>query len=197
MRAASCSQLLRMLAWLSTTPFGVPSEPEVNRTTAATSPACGPPALMNAARERQRTGEAAHLVQAKPNAFAHVFQVDDAGRPPVSAASDFLQPALFDKGARWSRPRPTSRRALPGGAQIVLASGEVQHRRHAAEQLRGRRKRRAWRSRSAAGRPIALRRARCPAISLRPEDQRAEDQFLHSVSRVAGRVLEHDRTSLP
>ena len=37
MRAAACAALASMLRWDSTTPFGVPSEPEVNRT-AAQSP---------------------------------------------------------------------------------------------------------------------------------------------------------------
>ena len=34
MRAAACEALASMLRWDSTTPFGVPSEPEVNRTAA-------------------------------------------------------------------------------------------------------------------------------------------------------------------
>ena len=37
MRAAACAAFASMLRWDSTTPFGVPSEPEVNRITAGSS----------------------------------------------------------------------------------------------------------------------------------------------------------------
>ena len=36
-RAAACAAFASMLRWDSTTPFGVPSEPEVNRITAQSS----------------------------------------------------------------------------------------------------------------------------------------------------------------
>ena len=37
MRAAACAAFASMLRWESTTPFGVPSEPEVNRIAARSS----------------------------------------------------------------------------------------------------------------------------------------------------------------
>ena len=37
MRAAAWAALASMLRWVSTTPFGVPSEPEVNRIAAGSS----------------------------------------------------------------------------------------------------------------------------------------------------------------
>ncbi len=37
MRAAACAAFASMLRWESTTPFGVPSEPEVNRIAAGSS----------------------------------------------------------------------------------------------------------------------------------------------------------------
>ena len=37
MRAAACAAFASMLRWESTTPFGVPSEPEVNRIAAQSS----------------------------------------------------------------------------------------------------------------------------------------------------------------
>ena len=37
MRAAACAALASMLRWDSTTPFGTPSEPEVNRIAAQSS----------------------------------------------------------------------------------------------------------------------------------------------------------------
>jgi hypothetical protein len=57
-----------MLRWESTTPFGVPSEPEVNRI-AAHRPACARPAA-------SCTFQAAQLV-AERDGRADVFEIDD------------------------------------------------------------------------------------------------------------------------
>ncbi len=125
--AATCAMLARMLRWLSTTPFGAPSEPLVNSTTAGASAARRAPGRRRAAwRPASRA--------AWPPARAR------RARPPATRTAPALHPrhrraelAALDEGARRQHGGHLGRRA--GGEHALGPGGEVQHRRHPAERL--------------------------------------------------------------
>ena len=132
MRAAWAA-LASMLRWESTTPFGEPSEPDVNRITAGSSGLRGTRGVLAARRPRS--------LSAKLDALPQVLEIDDLHMLSRAERQDRSRACPSDEGARRD-DRPD----LRGGAgreEIRRAGGEVDHRgdaarRHQAEEGHGR-----------------------------------------------------------
>ena len=167
MRAAACAALASMLRWDSTTPFGVPSEPEVNRIAAGSS------ALARHQRLLRSSQQPAQLVAERDGR---------RGCPRDRRSSTSLRERR--RPASSSRPFSTKARevtmvsssaALQAASTFGGAGGEIDHRRHAAgrHQRREASPPRRWRS-------AASRRPRLPSArerhQLAAEDRGAEQQ---------------------
>ena len=121
MRAAPCATLARMLRWERTTPFGVPSDPEVKRMTAGSS----------AWRSDSGRAPIPQCLQAirRSNRWTNVLQIDE-GHLLRDRFDLPVELCLVDEGARRH-----DRLDLGCGAGCEDAGGaaaEVDHRRNAA-----------------------------------------------------------------
>ena len=132
MRDAAWAALARMLRCESTTPFGVPSEPDVNRITAAVVGLAGNPRAALAKSAEQFVLQA----DAGPRSSSHTM---------FTGATDFLdhrrELRLLDKGP--GRQHGSHFGRLAGRQDVGRAGREVDHRRnlarrHDAEQRRAR-----------------------------------------------------------
>ena len=121
MRAAACAALASMLRWDNTTPFGRPSEPEVNRITAQSSG-------LRATSGFFQQNTAAQLVERfrpscgcpRDRRCAALFELRD----------EIVEPALLDEGTRGEDGIELGGTA--GGKDVGRAGSEIDHRRHAA-----------------------------------------------------------------
>ena len=121
MRDAAWAALARMLRCESTTPFGVPSEPEVNRITAAVVGLAGNP--------RAALAKSAEQFVLQADGGPQIVQPDD-----VHGTTDFLdhrcELGLLDEGPRRQHGAHLGR--LAGRQDVGRARREVDHRRHLA-----------------------------------------------------------------
>ena len=132
MRAAACAAFASMLRWESTTPFGVPSEPEVKRIAAGSSGLRGPAASSTDSRPRS--------LSSQPDLRPHVFEVDDL-QSLGELRDETAELALLDEGRGGDDG--VDLRRLAGGEDVGRAGGEIDHRgdaagRHQREERDGR-----------------------------------------------------------
>ncbi len=122
-RVSDWMALASMLRCESTTPFGVPSLPEVNNI-AAGSVACRGDACAWAK-------QAAQLIESGDTG-ANVFEIDH-GVPLVSAFSTLAKPSLLDKAARGEDNVDVG--GFAGSLHVGRARCEIEHGGHFAERL--------------------------------------------------------------
>ena len=181
MRAAACAAFASMLRWDSTTPFGVPSEPEVNRIAAQSSGLRCDQRLLAV-----RAGRAA----CRPSVMvgADVFEIDDLDRRARASATS-ASSLPFSMKAREVTMVSTcaalqAARMLAAPAVKLIIAGTRPadiSAEHASPPRR-------WRS--AASRRSA-RPSGASGISLRPRIARAEQQPLVG-ERAGDRILDRD-----
>ena len=123
MRAAACAALASMLRCDSTTPFGAPSEPEVNRIAAGSS-------ALRATSGRAGTQQAAQLV-GEGDAWRGCPR-DRRSRTFSRARRRGCSSFAFSTKRARRQDRRRLRR-LAGGENVRRAGGEVDHRRHPAD----------------------------------------------------------------
>ena len=161
-----------MLRWDSTTPLGVPSEPEVNRIDGRIVGLAGD--------ARRGAGEQAGDLVARCRSSRGRPRDRRCAALREIAADQLVELALLDEGARGQHGLDLRGLASPPST-LTGAGREVQHRRHAADGLQRHERRRRRRPSSAAARrqfsPTSVPRLELAAQHLGAEDQLAIGQL--------------------
>ena len=128
--AAACAQLVRMLRWLSTTPFGTPSVPLVNSTTAAVVGRSG------AARQAAARRASCQPAQARRKPMPARTSSSQTKRTGSLHFLDVVrEPATLDEAPR--RQHRADFGGAAGRQHAVGAAGDVQHRGNTTEGKQG------------------------------------------------------------